>query len=152
MNEILKLVDADLLRALQSDYLVEGYKKDSVYLARVQYLSNQCIGLFNITDAYPPSDGVFHLSMTTVTNCISQLGIVYAGLLNGLKNKCSEVYVIEYNIRFLRPINEFEFNISATMCHSRIRPRGIIYTMEGEVQKGAFCYRVTFLFPTTETT
>ncbi|MEH3481095.1 MULTISPECIES: hypothetical protein [Enterobacter] len=150
MNETLIPVDTDLLRALQSDYLAEGYKKDSVYLARLKSSANQCTGLFKITDAYPPSDGIFHLSMTTVTNCISQLGIVYAGLLNGLKKKCSEVYVMEYNIRFLRPINELEFTITAAMSQSRRKARGIIYTMKGEVQQGAFCYEVIFLFPIAE--
>ncbi|HDX4395650.1 TPA: hypothetical protein ROG62_003550 [Enterobacter bugandensis] len=150
MNETLQPVDTDLLRALQSDYLVGGYKKDSVYLAQVRHSVNQCTGLFEITDAYPPSDGVFHLSMTTVTNCISQLGIVYAGLLNGLKMKSNEVYVIEYNIRFLRPINDLKFIITASMSQNRRKSRGIIYTMKGEVQQGAFCYEVTFLFPIGE--
>ncbi|HBM2987467.1 TPA: hypothetical protein LVL87_005101 [Klebsiella oxytoca] len=150
MNEILQLVDTVLLRALQSDYLVDGYKKDSVYLAQFRHSADQCSGLFKITDSYSPSDGVFHLSMTTVTNCISQLGIVYAGLLNGLKKKYNEVYVIEYNVRFLRPIKEFEFNITANMIQSRKTLRGIIYTMKGEVQQGAFCYDVKFLFPITE--
>lgn len=150
MNETIQPIDNGLLLALQSDYLIEGYKQDYVELALFDYSLELCTGLFKVTEAYAPSDGKFHLSMTTVTNCISQIGIVYAGLLNGLKKKNSEVYVMEYNIRFLRPINELEFNVTAAMNRIKRKKDAIIYTMNGEVQQGAFSYEVTFLFPIAE--
>ncbi|HAV1831884.1 TPA: hypothetical protein JG914_004748 [Enterobacter hormaechei subsp. steigerwaltii] len=150
MIENLPSVESSLLLALQSDYLADGYKQDCVHLTQLHYSENQCTGRYEVTKAYPPSDGQFHLSMTTVTNCISQTGIIYAGLLNGLQKKNKEVYVLEYNIRFIRPINEHVFVVTATMRKERRKPHACIYTMSGEVHQGAFNYDVTFLFPTGE--
>ena len=139
-------ISPTLLLSLQSNYLIEGYKKDSVSLVDINYSTDECSGVFKFTEAYTSSDGGFHLSMTTVTNCISQLGIVYAGLLNGLSKKESEVYVIEYRIKFSKPILNYIFNITASMTDIHRKKDAIIYTMAGGVENNSFTYEVTFFF------
>lgn len=147
MSEDVIAVRPDVITALGSEYLASGYKQDDVMLSQLRYNRALCESFFNVKNAYPPSDGKFHLSMTTATNCISQTCIIYAGLLNDFSRKVGEVYVIDFSIRFFRPVNETAFLIAARMTGSRKISRGIIYRMQGEVQNGAFRYDVKFLFP-----
>ncbi len=127
-------VRRELIDALSSAYIASGYKQDDVVLSRLRYDSAFCESTFNVREAYLPVDGRFHLSMTTGTNCISQTGIIFAGLLNGLSKKGGEVYVLEFHIRFLRAVCEKEFLVSARVDGARRTAKGIIYRMKGEVQ------------------
>lgn len=147
MSANIVTVRPELIDALSSAYLASGYKQDDVILTRLRYDPAFCESTFSVREAYQPGDGHFHLSMTTATNCISQTGIIFAGLLNGLSKKGGEVYILEFNIRFLRAVCEEEFLVSARMDGARRTAKGIIYRMQGEVQKGAFSYEATFLFP-----
>ncbi|MDZ7320143.1 hypothetical protein N4G41_00645 [Kosakonia sacchari] len=152
MLENSKRIPPDVLLALQSEYLSHGYKQDHVNLSHLVFSNGGCESVFKMQDAYAPSDGHFHLSMTTAINCISQTGIIYAGLLNGLKRKENEVYVLDFKIRFHRAINDDEFAIQIAVEKKRKSTSGIIYYMQGNVQDRAFTYDVKFLFPLTETT
>ncbi|RTP93713.1 hypothetical protein EKN38_25285 [Enterobacter sp. WCHEn045836] len=143
-----QIIKPERIEALSSGYLSHGYRQDETILSCLRYHPSLCESQFDIISAYRPTDGKFHLSMLTASTCISQTGIIYAGLLNELDEKAGEVYVIDFMMKFQNPVNEKSFVIDARMTELKKSRKGIIYRMQGNVQTNAFHYDVTFLFPT----
>lgn len=147
MNTNARIITNDAISRLQSDYLAYGYKKDDAKLSSMTLYTDFCESVFDVLDAFLPSDGRFHLSMTTACNCIAQSVIIYTGLLNHLDKKESEIYLISLNMRFQQPVTDHQFTIRTKVRESKRSSRGIIYEASGDVQNKAFSFDAKFLFP-----
>lgn len=123
---------------LVSEYLASGYRTDELLLNRVLLDDERILASVKVSQFFMPGDGQFHLTTMMAIIWLSQLGIVYSCLDNGLKSKEHEFYMREFRVRCRKRILELnDILLELIITGKRVTGDTIHYSADFDVDLGA---------------
>lgn len=135
-------------RPLISEYLAAGYRVDDLLFNRVVLDDNRILGSVRVSQFFMPGDGEFHLATMMGMIWLSQLGVIYSCLDNGLTRKSHELYMREFRVRCRDRIVELnDILLELIVTGKRATGDTILYTADFDIDVGSFTGSVTWIMP-----
>ena len=146
MNVNLSKDKVESVYPLLSNYLNHEYKNETITLEEIQLDLNpdtdtspgSARGVFSVDSTHIPDDGVFHISSITADICMQQFGVIFGHMYQDLLTKTKEVYLIETQMTYKRPIRGKTLTIETEFTEIREGKRMIVFSANVVCNKNAF--------------
>lgn len=138
----------DQLKPFLSPYLMGGWRTDDLVLERVSVEPCRISAAVRVARYFPPSDGVYHLTVPSAFIWIAQLAIIYGCWEQKLTSKPGEIYVRDIRLKCRSPVTETEIiEFAIVGIASRPVPDGRFYTGNISIDRGSFTGQGRFVLP-----